>query len=78
MAGLAFIRQTLAPFEIEFHFARRRDEKPKRTIIRLGDRDKIGEIRLHSNQKNAAKILANRPQIDRDWAVAVELTRTDI
>ena len=74
ITGVAYAPNELAPFEIEFHFARRRDHEPARTIIRFGELDPDGEIKWHTNAKDAATIVANRPQIDRDWAVAVELT----
>jgi hypothetical protein len=74
LIGVAYAPNNLAPFEIEFHFARRRDHQPLRTIIRFAEADPNGEIQWHSNQKNAATILANRPHCDRNWAVAIELT----
>jgi hypothetical protein len=74
VTGISFSPSLLAPFEIEFHFSRRRDTDPVRTIIRFGDRDTDGEIYWHRNSANAATIVANRPKRNRDWAVAVELT----
>ena len=74
IAGVAFSPVRLAPFEIDFHFARRRGKEPLRTIIRFGDRDSDGEIHWHKNWTNAPTALANRPKCNRDWAVAVELT----
>ena len=74
IAGAAFSPHHLAPFEIEFHFDRRRDQRPSRTIIRFGERDRDGSIRWHRNDKNAATMVANRPTENRNWAVAVELT----
>jgi hypothetical protein len=74
IVGIAFAPNRLAPFEIEFHFDRRRDKEPMRAIIRFGGCEDDGEIHWHTNLKNAAAILAKRPKFDRDWAVAVELT----
>ncbi len=75
--GAAYAPTHLAPFEIEFHFGRRRDHVPLRTIIRFGKRGPDSEIQWYANTKNAATIVANRPQYDRDWAIAVELTSTE-
>jgi hypothetical protein len=74
IVGIAFAPSQLAPFEIEFHFTRRRDKEPLRAIVRFGGCEDDGEVHWHSNLKNAAATLAKRPKCDRDWAVAVELT----
>lgn len=64
----------LAPFEHEFHFAKRRDPQPARVIVRFGEVNANGSIRLRKHHKNAALIATNRPTQERDWAIAVELT----
>ena len=76
LVGVAYCPHKLTPFEIEFHFANRRDVEPLRTILRLGEVDQYGEIRWHRNANQSALIVSRRPQPNRDWAVAVEMTAT--
>jgi hypothetical protein len=76
IAGAAYCENSaagfLAPFEIEFHFAKRRDPGPARIIVRFGELDHHGSIR--TTQENPTVIAASRPTQDRDWVIAVELT----
>ncbi len=73
IAGAAFGPNELTAFEIEFHYAVRRGRNPLRTIIRFGFAGPDGEIR-QPKEKDAPRIVANRPRRDHEWAVAVELT----
>ncbi len=74
LSGVGYFPNELAPFEIEFHFARRRDRQPTRTIIRLGWADSEGEIRWKTKKRNVSGISTSHPTSLKDWAVAVEVT----
>ncbi|MFT4556608.1 MAG: hypothetical protein ACI92S_001953 [Planctomycetaceae bacterium] len=58
----------LAPVEIEFHYPVRRSCRATRIIVRFNDPGEVGTSRIPSN------VILRRPQHDRDWTVAVELT----
>ena len=73
IAGVGCFPHDYAPFEIDFHFSNRRDAVPRSMILRLGS------IAHESHQsgrhnRNPHTILASRPSMNADWAVAVELT----
>jgi hypothetical protein len=78
IAGAAYFGNSapcyLAPFELEFHFAKRRNPEPARVIVRFGELGPNGSIRLCKYPRNAALIATNRPRQERDWVIAVELT----
>jgi len=74
IAGVGYFPNQLAPFELEFHFANRRDLAPQRIILRFAELGHKDEIRWHENEKNAEIIFSQRPSLSKDWAVAVELT----
>lgn len=73
IAGAAFCPYDMAPFELEYHSARRRDDQPSRTFLRFGDRRPSCGNGWQSNEKVACRIVANRPTDLADWAVAVEI-----
>ena len=72
LVGAAYCPDELAAFEVECHFAERRSQVPMKTIIRLGVPGPDGEIR-RAKEKDATRIVANRPRRDCDWVVAVEM-----
>jgi hypothetical protein len=74
ISGVCYCPHELAPFELEFHFERRRDLVPLRTVLRFGDLGHGRNGAMHTSAKNAVVIVANRPKRNQDWAVAVELT----
>jgi len=76
LAGVGYFPTYLAPFELEFHFANRRDIDPSSIVLRLGFRNGLMPANATGDPstKNDAAAFANRPQRNSDWAVAVELT----
>lgn len=68
IVAAAYCPNALAPIEIEFHFPARRSCHPACVLLRFND---PGE---GSNSRDAYMVLSRRPQLDRDWTVAVELT----
>lgn len=76
IAGIGYFPTYLAPFELEFHFAKRRDIDPISIVLRLGFRDGL----MPANREGPLRMwkevvaLSKRPQRNSDWAVAVELT----
>lgn len=74
IAGVAYYPYLLAPFEMDFHFSRRRDLKPICIIFRFGELTFHGSIRVHENYNRRDCILRNRPTRDCDWFIAVEFT----
>ena len=73
IVGAAWCPNSLAPFELEFHFDRRRDPLPVRSIVRFGRVNNHKQLQSYG-QKSAAKIVATRPTTIQDWAIAVEMT----
>ncbi len=74
VCGVAYCPHDWAPFELEFHFKRRRDIEPLKVVLKFGELNSGGELLTHSRSKSPEAILARRPNLNRDWAVAVELT----
>ena len=65
----------LAPFELEFDFAAPQAIAPSRAIVRFGATDDRGQIvKAPCEKAVAARLLANRPTRNQDWAFAIELT----
>jgi hypothetical protein len=58
IVGASYSPNNLAPFEIEFHFARRRDLEPVLTVLRFGQRGPGGQFLPPG--KRADLIVANR------------------
>ena len=63
-----------APFEIDLHLGLPNDPYFAKTIFRLGMRDDQGKPKICDRNLAAGRVLNNRPQYNRDWAMAVELT----
>lgn len=68
VVAAAYCPHSLAPVEIEFHFPVRRSVSPTRVLLRFNDPGKVGTF------PDPCKVILKRPQQDRDWTVAVELT----
>lgn len=81
LVGVAYSPNALAPFEVEFHYARRRDTLPTKSIVRFGfaDRTKAHEQRYKvANALGfAEQLLQTRPKTNQGWSVAVELTNLE-
>jgi hypothetical protein len=75
VAGTAYLDSCgVGPFELEFHFARRRGVQPTRIMLRCGHRDQLETTAWRTKLKNAAAIVRARPPRDDEWAIAVEFT----
>jgi hypothetical protein len=74
--GVGYFPHQITPFELEFHFSKRRDMTPQKIILRLGH---VSHERYQTvgHAKHPQNILDSRPAINSDWAVAVELTETE-
>lgn len=73
VVGAGYFPGNLSAFEIEFHFAQHRSCLVRRIIFRFGLARHGGGIR-EPREKDVARIVANRPTRDEEWAVAVEIT----
>ncbi len=73
MAGVGYFPNNLNPFEVEFHFEKRRDIQPQKIKLRFGKLDGIGQLVRYDIKKYPPNILSQRPTEDSDWAVVVEL-----
>jgi hypothetical protein len=73
IAGVAYFDEMgVGPFELEFHFAHRRDVQPIRVILRCGFRDEVRQAASHRRSKTGAEVARLRPPRDDEWAIAVE------
>jgi hypothetical protein len=64
----------IAPFEIDLELDPADDTRFAKTIFRIGTLDDRGHPQILDRRLDARSILKNRPQQNRDWAMAVELT----
>lgn len=71
VAGACFCPNEVAPFEIVFHFAKRRDLVPLRTVFCFGD---LRRWERSWRIQEAQALVQKRPRKYCDWLVAVELT----
>ena len=74
LAGVGYFPHELSPFELDFHYLRRRDMHTTRIEFRFGMRDADGGLRTFATNKPPDAILMQRPRDLRQWAVAVELS----
>ena len=76
--GVGWFPHFLAPFQLEFHFLRRRETCPERILLRLGFRNElVAANACVSSQRLRRWQLSKRPRRNQDWEVAVELTPGD-
>jgi hypothetical protein len=64
----------VTPFEIDVELNPTDDRYFAKTIFRIGMLDDRGRPKLSDRRMDARSLLALRPQQNRDWAMAVELT----
>lgn len=74
VSGVGYFPHSLAPFEIEFHWAKRRDLQTTKIVLRVGFAPASRVRGLSRIQTDPAELLSHRPTDDQDWAIAVELT----
>jgi hypothetical protein len=75
LLGVAWITALrIAPFEIDVELDPLCDRIFARTRFRIGSRDEFGRPRLFDYVRRTDRVLASRPERNRDWAMAVELT----
>lgn len=73
MVGAGYFPTDFAAFEIEFHYARRRDLHTSRIILRWGRADGRGKL-ITTCYADTQHVIDTRPAELSQWAVAVELT----
>ncbi|MEL7335717.1 MAG: hypothetical protein AAFN70_05860, partial [Planctomycetota bacterium] len=64
----------IAPFEIDLELDPNDQKYFAKTIFRIGILDHYGRPTVCNRNLASARVLANRPRYNRDWAMAVELT----
>jgi len=74
VTGVGYFPHEYSPFELEFHFANRRDLVTTKILLRWGMLDGRGHLRTFGTRKDPRTIYSQRPQDVQRWAVAVELT----
>ena len=89
IGGVGYFPHQLSPFEVGFHFNRRRDLDPSRITLKFGILDRsgpffvvrspctkvsIGQVRTFPMNKDPGVVFSHRPQRLEDWAVAVEFS----
>ena len=78
LAGVGYFPQDFSPFELEFHYTHRRDLLTSKINFRFGLLDGKGHLRKWNHNKDPSTILSQRPSDLDQWAVAVELTPTEL
>lgn len=74
LSGVGYFPHEFSPFEIEFHFRHRRDLMPQSIVLRFGLLDHNGDLRTIGTNKDPSYTMQLRPQVNDEWAVAVELS----
>ena len=74
MAGVGYFPNDFSPFELEFHYNKRRDRLTSRIVLRFGISNHEGGLKTFACSTAPEQVLARSPRQVRDWAVAVELT----
>jgi hypothetical protein len=64
----------IAPFEIDLALDSNDDTHFANTIFRLGMLDEHGQPTFANRNSSPTRVLETRPQYNRDWALAMELT----
>ncbi len=64
----------IAPFEIDLKLDPNDDTYFAKTVFRIGMLDKHGHPTVSNRNTAPTRVLETRPQYNRDWAMAVELT----
>lgn len=65
----------IAPFEIDLELDPNDNMYFAKTVFRIGMLDNLGRPLVCNRNLAATRVLETRPQANRDWAMAVELTR---
>jgi hypothetical protein len=65
----------MAPYEVDLELDPNDDIYFAKTIFRIGIRDNAGRPMVCDRNFQPTRVLENRPRYNRDWAMAVELTR---
>jgi hypothetical protein len=65
----------IAPFEIDLELDPNDDAYFAKTVFRIGVLDDFGHPTVCNRNLAPTRVLENRPQHNRDWAMAVELSR---
>lgn len=73
LAGVGYFPNDFSPFELEFHYAKRRDMLTKKIVFRWGIVDGRGKLITFGTNKDPSTIFDKLPTQNRQWAVAVEL-----
>ncbi|MCR9198936.1 MAG: hypothetical protein NXI04_09850 [Planctomycetaceae bacterium] len=73
IVGAGYFPSRFAAFEVEFHFARRRDLLTSRIMLRWGHVDGRGRL-ITASCSDPQHVIDRRPEKLSEWAVAVELT----
>lgn len=66
----------IAPFEIDLELDPNDEQYFAKTIFRIGTLDNDGHPTVCNRKLAAASVVETRPRYNRDWAMAVELTRS--
>jgi hypothetical protein len=64
----------IAPFEIDLELDPNDEIYFAKTIFRIGTLDDCGNPTVAKRNLAPTRVLQNRPQYNRDWAMAIELT----